>query len=80
MILLQLDFDFVKPVRTTHYRVKLSSAKVVTDENGNRTTASKFYVNADGEAIRLETPEFEVKLHPCAMPIYGKMENWTENN
>lgn len=71
---LQLDFDFIRQVRTTRYRVKLSSAPVSVDAAGQRHLQKKFYINADGEAIKLERPEFEVKLHHCAMPIYGKAD------
>ncbi|WAR23738.1 CERK1-like protein, partial [Mya arenaria] len=69
-----LNFDFVRKVRTTRYRVKLSSAAATLDSDGKRHLKKKFYINADGEAIKLDTPEFEVKLHHEAMPIYGKID------
>ncbi|KAH3695587.1 ceramide kinase-like isoform X2 [Dreissena polymorpha] len=69
-----LDFDFIRQVRTTRYRVKLKDASSKNSEGG-RHQKKKYYINVDGEAIELLTHEFEVKLHHCAMPIYGKIDS-----
>lgn len=71
---LQLDYDFIRTVRASRYRVRLSTAKTTMDGNGERHLDKKFYINADGEAIKLDTPEFEVRLHQCSMPIYGNID------
>ena len=72
--LLQLDYDFVRQVRTTRYRVKLPTSRFTMDDKGNRSLVKKYYINADGEDILLTNPEFEVRLHHHAMPIYGKVD------
>ncbi|KAL4235928.1 Sphingosine kinase 1 [Mactra antiquata] len=69
-----LDFDFIRKVRTTRYRVSLPSVSTTMNEVGERHLNKKFYINADGEAIKLETPQFEVRLHQGTMPIYGTVE------
>ncbi|XP_045159814.2 ceramide kinase-like isoform X2 [Mercenaria mercenaria] len=69
-----LNYDFIRTVRASRYRVKLSSTRTTMNANGERHLDNKFYINADGEAIKLDTPEFEVRLHQCTMPIFGKID------
>lgn len=69
----QWEYEFIRRVRTRGYRVKLTSAPVKIDENGERKLLKKYYFNADGEAIQLETPEFEIRLHDNVIPIFGKV-------
>ena len=69
----QWDYEFIRRVRTRGYRVKLTSAPIKIDENGDKVVTKKYYINADGEAIRLHFPEFEIRLHMNAIPIFGKV-------
>lgn len=69
-----LNYDFIRSVRASRYRVKLPSASTRIDANGHRHLTKKFYINADGEPVQLDTPEFEVRLHQCTMPIFGKID------
>ncbi|CAG2253208.1 CERK [Mytilus edulis] len=48
----------------------LDSSDVQVSEN-TKTLQKDFYLNCDGEVIRLSEPEFDVKLHKKAVRIFG---------
>ncbi|XP_052700408.1 ceramide kinase-like isoform X1 [Crassostrea angulata] len=55
------DFEFVKKIEVQRYRVRVL-----------RNKTEDFYLNCDGEVIRLEHPEFDVRLHKQVVQLYGK--------
>ncbi|XP_061173617.1 ceramide kinase-like [Saccostrea echinata] len=55
------EFDFVRAIEVQRYRVRVL-----------KNASEDFYVNCDGEVIRLEEPEFEVSLHKKVVQLYGK--------
>ncbi|XP_022331400.1 ceramide kinase-like isoform X2 [Crassostrea virginica] len=55
------DFDFVRKINVQRYRVRVL-------KNNNED----FYINCDGEVIRLEHSEFDVRLHKNVVELYGK--------
>ena len=54
--------------------MRLATAQTLLDSEGKRHLKKNFYINADGEAIKMDSPEFEVKLHRCALPVFGKID------
>ncbi|CAG2233626.1 unnamed protein product [Mytilus edulis] len=62
------DYKFVSKHEVSSYKVRLLNATV--SEN-TKTLQKDFYLNCDGEVIRLTEPEFDVKLHKKAVRIFG---------
>lgn len=66
------DFDFVRKIPVKAYRVKLSSTPVTTDKvSGERCLAKNYYINCDGNYIKLKQTQFEVRLHSKVMKLFG---------
>ncbi|XP_071172125.1 ceramide kinase-like [Mytilus edulis] len=64
------DYKFVSKHEVSGYRVKLLNATVNTAGN-NKDLQKDYYINCDGECIRLKEPVFNVKLHKNAVKFFG---------
>lgn len=64
------DFKFVRQHSVSGYSVNLESA-TTTNMDGRRILQKDFYVNCDGEAIRLSEPRFDVKFHNKVVRFFG---------
>ncbi|XP_076092305.1 ceramide kinase-like isoform X1 [Mytilus galloprovincialis] len=62
------DYKFVSKHKVSSYKVRLLNATV--SEN-TKTLQKDFFLNCDGEVIRITEPEFDVKLHKKAVRIFG---------
>ncbi|CAG2193934.1 CERK [Mytilus edulis] len=60
------DYKFVSKHEVSGYRVKLLNATLNTAGN-NKELQKDYYINCDGECIRLKEPVFNVKLHRNAV-------------
>lgn len=66
------DFDFVRKIPVKGYRVKLPSTPITTDKvSGEKCLAKSYYINCDGNFIKLKQPQFEVRLHSKVMKLFG---------
>ncbi|XP_052090540.1 ceramide kinase-like [Mytilus californianus] len=64
------DYKFVRKHEVSGYRVKLQNVTVKT--TGNKKELQKdYYINCDGECIRLKETVFNVKLHRNAVKFFG---------
>ena len=73
-LFLQYDYKFVSKHKVSSYKVRLLNATV--SEN-TKTLQKDFFLNCDGEVIRITEPEFDVKLHKKAVRIFGNASGWT---
>ncbi|VDI03332.1 ceramide kinase [Mytilus galloprovincialis] len=64
------DYKFVSKHEVSGYRVKLLNVTVNTAGNNNELQKD-YYINCDGECIRLKEPVFNVKLHRNAVKFFG---------
>ncbi|XP_048737779.2 ceramide kinase-like [Ostrea edulis] len=55
------EFDFVTTIKVQRYRVRVL-----------KNETEDFYINCDGEVIRLHEPEFQVSLHKKVVQLYGR--------
>ncbi|XP_046544665.1 ceramide kinase-like [Haliotis rubra] len=69
------DYEFVDQHRVQGYRVTFPRATLTSTEDGETTLAEKYYINCDGEVICLSKPQFEVRLHRNAVPLFGSVRN-----
>ena len=66
----QYDYKFISKHEVTSYRVKLLNTTVST--SGTKTLLQKdYYINCDGEVIRLREPVFDVRLHRKVVTFFG---------
>lgn len=66
----QYDYKFISKHEVTSYRVKLLNTTVST--SGTKKLLQKdYYINCDGEVIRLQEPVFDVRLHRKAVTFFG---------
>ncbi|XP_076092323.1 ceramide kinase-like [Mytilus galloprovincialis] len=64
------DYKFVSKHEVSGYKVKLLNSTVNTVGN-NKELQKDYYINCDGECIRLKEPVFNVKLHRNAVKFFG---------
>ncbi|KAK3576315.1 hypothetical protein CHS0354_034005 [Potamilus streckersoni] len=67
------DFKFIREIRCRGYRVKLPCSPYYIDDCGEKKLKKPLYINCDGEAMPVEYPEFDVRLHHNAVPVFGKV-------
>ncbi|XP_060065285.1 ceramide kinase-like [Ylistrum balloti] len=65
------NFEFVRQMKVEAFRVRLSNTPVQTTESGRKELEKNFFINCDGEAIRLATPQFEVRFHRNIVSLFG---------
>ena len=66
----QYDYKFVSKHEVSGYTVRLINETV--SSSGNKPVLQKdFYINCDGEAIRLQEPVFDVKFHRRVVKFFG---------
>lgn len=68
--LFQYNYKFISKHEVSSYRVKLLNATMST--TGNKSVLQKdYYINCDGEVIKLREPVFDVRLHRKAVRFFG---------
>ncbi|KAL3869163.1 hypothetical protein ACJMK2_041874 [Sinanodonta woodiana] len=67
------DFKFIRHFRCRGYRVKLPCSPYYIDDCGDKKLKKPLYINCDGEAMRVDYPEFDVRLHHNAVPVFGRV-------
>ncbi|OWF48848.1 ceramide kinase-like [Mizuhopecten yessoensis] len=66
------NFDFVRQMNVDAFKVRLSSSTPLRiTKTGRKELDKNFFINCDGEAIRLTTPQFEVRFHRNIVSLFG---------
>ncbi|XP_069127663.1 ceramide kinase-like [Argopecten irradians] len=65
------NFEFIRQMRVDAYRVRLPNTSVRRTEHGEKELEKNYFINCDGEAIRLTTPQFEVRFHRNVVALFG---------
>ena len=64
------NYKFISKHEVSSYRVKLLNTTMST--TGTKSVLQKdYYINCDGEVIKLREPVFDVRLHRKAVRFFG---------